>query len=80
MFTAEDIKRLAELERRMDAGDIKYVVYYGNRMAVNQKQLDEFGLVSGQTINSAIAIAITTSCMRDVEQKILDECSPKDFE
>lgn len=57
-YDREDMHLLAEIERDMDAGRQPYVVYGGSRMAVEPDQLQEFGLVSGQTINHTIARAL----------------------
>ncbi len=50
-LTTEEIKMLAEVERQMDAGEVPFVVWAGNRMVVQQIVMDELGLESGQTVS-----------------------------
>ncbi len=57
-LTTEEIKMLAVVERRMDAGEVPFVVWAGERMAVQQIVMDELGLQSGQTVSHEIAGAI----------------------
>ena len=49
-FTNEEIAMLAEQERRMDSGEQPFVVADDSRLAVMPEVMDEFGLVSGQTV------------------------------
>ena len=70
MFTNEDIKMMAEFERKMDSGDLKHVIWRGNRMAISDNATKEFNLESGQTINDQISIAITQFEIADCKAKI----------
>ncbi len=58
-LTIDEVRMLADLERRMDSGEQPYVVTDGGRKAVEQTIMDELGLVSGQTISSTMEIAVT---------------------
>lgn len=57
-LTTEEIRHLAELERKMDAGIQPYVIIDNMRMAVSQKIMQELELKNGQTINLLIHIHI----------------------
>ena len=57
-LTTEEIKMLAEVERQMDAGEVPFVVWGGQRMTVRQLVMDELGLETGQTVSHEIAGAI----------------------
>ena len=58
-FTVDEIKSLAEQERRMDRGEQPYVMHHGRRMAVIPEVMDELGLEVVQTISDAVNIAIS---------------------
>ena len=57
-LTTEEIRILAKVERRMDAGEVPSVVWNGGRMMVQQIMMDELGLETGQTVSHEIAGAI----------------------
>lgn len=57
-LTNEEIKLLAEGERKMDAGEIAFVRLAGNRASVSPDVMQELGLQQGQTINNTIFLAI----------------------
>jgi hypothetical protein len=57
-LTAEEVRMLAEAERKMDTGEIPFVMYGGHRAAMRQEAMDHFKLKQGQTINDQIWIAI----------------------
>lgn len=57
-LTTEEIRHLAELKRKMDAGIQPYVIIDNMRMAVSQKIMQELELKNGQTINLLIHIHI----------------------
>jgi hypothetical protein len=42
---------LAEAERRMDSGELAYVMLDGRRVSVEPERMKDFSLVCGQTIN-----------------------------
>jgi hypothetical protein len=59
-MNVEQIRMLAEMERKMDDGTAPFVRPAGSRerMAVMPVVMAELGLVSGQTVTDAIVIAI----------------------
>ena len=57
-LTIEEIRMLADLERRMDSGEQPYVIIEGHRAAVTPLVMDEFGLESGQTVSKPIFLAM----------------------
>lgn len=62
----EEIKGLAELERRMDTGIQPYVIIDNMRMAVSQKIMQELDLKNGQTINRLISTHIMQLALAEV--------------
>lgn len=86
-LTLEEIKLLAEQERRMDAGEVPYVIWSGNRFSVDSEILQHFNLKNQQTINDAIALAIMKFNITRSKEKIMEEekkeistAKPEDFE
>lgn len=59
-LTNEEIKALAECERKMDSGELKYVFLNPgrNRVAVSAEIIEQLDLKHGQTINSLIFLRI----------------------
>jgi hypothetical protein len=53
-LTDAEIRLQAEAERAMDAGEMPFVIYNGNRLPLLKKEMDRFGLQQGQTINDII--------------------------
>ncbi len=60
-LTDAEIRLQAEAQRMMDSGEIPFVVYNGERLALTKEQMDRFGLQRGQTINSTIYYHILCS-------------------
>lgn len=63
MIDKHYIRALAEAERLMDEGKIPYVQVRNlqgqlERLSVNPKIMEEFGLVTGQNVNSIVVNAI----------------------
>lgn len=54
------LRKLIELERKMDAGEQPFVVYKGDRAAFDGAVLDYFGATSGQTVSHTLLIAMMT--------------------
>ncbi len=86
-FTQEEIKLLAECERCMDSGETPYLIWKGQRLAVNNETLQHFGLENHQTINGIIAGAVlkfrVTRCKdatMEEEKKKIGGARPEDFE
>ena len=68
-FTKEQIKQLAECERKMDAGH-PFVWYTGDRIMCRPECMAQFGLVSGQTITSVIFYEMLKWNIADIEAEI----------
>ena len=71
------IKAMAEAERLMDAGIIPFVLAPGpsgliERLAMTKEQMEEFGLVQGQRINTIIRDAILEANLKRIS-KILSK-------
>ncbi|MCE2029256.1 hypothetical protein [Sessilibacter corallicola] len=69
-FSVEHIKMLAEAERKMDNGEVDFVIWQGQRVMVNEEVVNEFGLRPGQTINPAIFAAIIQFVLSKVQAEI----------
>ena len=50
-FSDKEQHMLAELQRKMDTGEIGFVLYGGHRFAVLGEELEYFRLVQGQMID-----------------------------
>ena len=72
-FSLDDIRKLAECERMMDAGAISYVIYSGMRSAVSDSVMTTLGLVNGQTINTAIFKAICEQQIASITKQIAEK-------
>ncbi len=86
-LTHEEIKILAECERKMDAGKTPHVVVDGHRFAVNDEILEHFGLQNRQTVTNVIITAILEFNIERLKKEIMDEeakkiknAKPEDFE
>lgn len=53
-FTLEEIQALAEIEQKMDAGEVPYVMWHGQRLAVMEETFNLLKFKSGQTISDAL--------------------------
>lgn len=92
MLDKEQIRMLALAERLMDEGEISWVWMMANsgqyeRLAVNEKVMEELGLVQGQTINTIImdaiareSIRILTEEVEMIRQKAQDSLLDEDFD
>lgn len=60
----DDIRALAEIERRMDRGEQPFVLFLGGRMAVHGAIMDELGLEQGQSVDDIICVAILKAQIR----------------
>lgn len=60
-LTDAEIRLQAEAQRMMDSGEMPFVIYNGERLALMKEQMDRFGLRQGQTINSTIYYHILCS-------------------
>lgn len=55
IFSEEELKMLAEVERKMDAGEVQYVINRGHRMMVSDHVMEDLELEVGQSITPEIA-------------------------
>lgn len=69
-FDLEDTRRLAKLERAMDAGEQEFVILNGERVAVSKATMERLMLKSGQTISNQLMIAILESHIQECQDKI----------
>ena len=77
-FTIEDIRMLAEMERKMDSGEQPYVLDSDrNRWAVIPEIMDELGLESGQSVNGAIITAILEAIIASIQAHIAVDAAAK---
>ena len=81
-FSDDDIRMLAEQERKMDSGESPYVTLRGNRMAMTQESMDHFKLTQGQTINEVIMMKILefniSFCQARIEtEKLMENAQDK---
>ena len=53
-LTDEQIRMLAECERKMDSGEMPYVIWRGQRLSQRPYVMERLGLVVGQTISDPI--------------------------
>lgn len=83
-FSDEQIKMLAELERDMDSGKIKYVVRDGQRVSVLDEVMEKLGLENGQTISNALFHAMTLAniemCQKKMDEEGISKLKPADFD
>ena len=73
MFSDEEIKILAECERKMDANQVEWVVNGNSRIMLISGTLAHFGLAQGQTINNTIFEAILIRNIEICKQQIAAE-------
>lgn len=79
-LAVEDLRGLARLNYEMDMGIRPFIIWCGNRLAITPEQLEKFNLHSGQTIPDPLFEAITRDNIARVENELLQQCSPSDFE
>jgi hypothetical protein len=82
-FSLEDIRGLAEMERKMDSGEQPFVIYGNGRAAMSKDTMEKFNLKQGQTISDIIFIAIQKSrieeCQKKIDKEHLEIIKPSDF-
>jgi hypothetical protein len=71
-LTHEQICMLAEVERKMDAGEMPFVLWHGNRAAMDKETMDHFRLTQGQTITDVIWKAILEFNIASCQDKIAE--------
>ncbi len=65
------IRFMAGVHRDMDSGKLKYVVLNGERLPILDEVMEEFGLVTGQTINKIIFAEIIKKSLAIVAAKAI---------
>ena len=75
-LTDEQIQMLAEVERMMDAGEMPFVIYGGQRAAVDAELMKRFGLKQGQTINDQIWRAILQTKIENAQRETVQRKTP----
>lgn len=76
-FTLEELRIIADVEHKMDTGEIKFVVLDGQRMCIDDDTLTHFGLVAGQTVSWPLMTAIIKHKIAECERRIAEEAAPK---
>ena len=71
-LSTDEVKMLAAQQREMDAGVQPYVMFSGNRCAINHDCLDALGLEAGQSIDGAIFQAMCLWNIEDCQRKIAE--------
>ena len=69
-FTDDEMKKLAGIEREMDAGKQSFVVWEGVRLIVRSEIMERFGLKSGQTISFTMAGQILKANLESIQDEI----------
>ncbi len=67
LFNQDQIKMLAEVERRMDNGTMSFVRdNSGRRWAFSTEVLQTSGCISGQTVNETILTHLLEASLADI--------------
>jgi hypothetical protein len=70
-LTREQVAMLAKCERMMDSGEQPYVVCDGGRWAFSCDLLNEWSVVSGQTVTPHILQALMGANLRRLQAEII---------
>jgi hypothetical protein len=73
MFTKDQIKDLAEVDRMMDSGDMPFVWLDGERVACSRECMTELGMAPGQTISRLIFHEILKWNIADCEAGLVEQ-------
>ena len=77
-LTDEDLKMLADRDRKMDLGELPYVLYQDRtHYTANPEVLAELGLVSGQTVSDAVIAAILAANLASLQARFAVEAAIK---
>ena len=77
-LTIEDIRMLAEQERKMDSGEQPHVLDKDrNRWAVSLEIMEELGLKSSQSVSGAIITAILEANIASIQARIAVDAAAK---
>lgn len=78
ILSPENLKALAELDRKMDSGHQPFVRDdKGNRWAFPQEVLDVFGCISGQTASHAVMTGLLEANLAHIQMQIALEKATK---
>jgi len=66
-LSVEEIRMLADQERRMDSGELPFVNSPGGRMSVSPEVMAELGLAAGQTVSWPIMQAILEATLASLQ-------------
>lgn len=69
-FNNEEIRLVANLEKRMDDGEVQFVLWAGSRVAVEDHIMRQLGLTHGQSISGTIFQAIINARIQYCNQII----------
>ena len=77
-LTIEDIRKLAEQERKMASGEQPHVLDKDRtRWAVSPEIMEELGLKSGQSVSGAIITAILEANIASIQARIAVDAAAK---
>jgi len=76
-LTLEQIRGLAELERKMDSGEQPYVKTDHGRLAVDASIMSHFGLQSGQTVSAYLVSEILRANLARMT-RLMDEAEARE--
>ncbi len=69
-LSLEQIRGLAELERKMDSGDQPYVLNRGDRWAFSGDVLKHLGIESGRNVSDHLLIEIRKTNLLNLRMKM----------
>ncbi len=69
-LTDDQIRDLAEVERKMDAGEMPFVMYHGQRAAMSPEAMEHFDLKQGQSITDTIWGGILRFDLASIQDQI----------
>lgn len=69
-FTTDDIRALADMERKMDRGEQPYVMNGGGRWAVPADTMAQLGLETGQTVSDFLITKILETNIANLTAEI----------
>lgn len=73
LLTLDQIKILADLERKMDSGEQPFVQTSHGRMAFRQELLDECGIKSGQSVSTAMVHTLMQMSLASLQVQIITD-------
>ena len=73
LLTPDQMKILADLERKMDSGEQPFVQTSHSRMAFRQELLDECGIKSGQSVSTAMVHTLMQMSLASLQVQIITD-------